>query len=93
MPKIIIYLTLALIFGAGVLLGSMSRLPGKSEAHAILEKHGTFDAVKDSYFIYLPNNRFMSVEEFEAMTVVSSLYEHIDIVFPKDATGNIVLRN
>jgi hypothetical protein len=87
------YLFFSLIFGAGVLLGSLSRLPGKSESHAILKKHGAYDSAGTSYFIYLPDSRFMSIEEFEAMTVISSLYEHIDIVFPEDATGNIALKN
>jgi hypothetical protein len=92
MLRIVIILTILISLAIGFVAGKMSALPGKSEAHAILKKHGAYDHKKDMYFIYLPDNRFMSIEEFEAMTVVSGLYEHIDIVFPEDATGNIALR-
>jgi hypothetical protein len=91
--KLLVNLLILLSVGIGYFMGSANTLPGKSEAHAILKDHGAYDSKGDYYFIYLPDNRFMSIEEFKAMTVIRCLYKHVDIVFPEDATGNIALRD
>ena len=82
MPKLMIYITLALMFGAGVLLGTMSVLPGKSEAHATLKQHGEILYSSEEYLFYYPDNAYLSTEEYESLTTVSGLYEHVDIVMP-----------
>lgn len=69
----------ATLFIAGLLIGMAISTPGKSESHAILNAHGNYEAVNAEYLIYSPRYEFMSTEEYEALAVVSTLYEHIAI--------------
>ena len=57
----------------------MVSTPGKSESHTILENNGSFEAVNTEYLIYTPDYAYMSTEEYEALAVISTLYEHIAI--------------
>ena len=79
MKKLVGYIILVALFATGVLVGNMYATPGKSESHAILQKHGSYEAVNGEYLIYTPDYTFLSVEEYEALAVVSMLYEHIAV--------------
>ncbi|MCK5789116.1 MAG: hypothetical protein KAH32_08955 [Chlamydiia bacterium] len=70
---------LAVIFVGGLLIGMMLSTPGKGESLTILQKHGDIELEEYEYLIYTPDNAFMSTEEYEALAVVSALYEHIAI--------------
>jgi len=80
MKTLINYAVLIIIFSLGVFFGNISATPGKSESHAILDNHGTLDIVDSDYLVYIPDNKDLSVEEFEALAVVSKLYEHIEVI-------------
>ena len=70
----------AMLFILGLLIGMAISTPGKSESHTILDKHGSFEAVNGEYLVYTPDYAYMSTEEYEALAVISTLYEHIDII-------------
>ena len=72
----------ALLFGIGVMLGVMSATPGKSESHMILNERGAYDAVNNDYLVYLPNERDLTTEEYEALAVISTLYNKVQVVYP-----------
>ncbi len=67
------------IFILGVLIGNITALPGYSESHAILAKHGKVRTLNDSALLYIPDTD-MSIEEYEAMAKLSRLYEHVAVI-------------
>ena len=79
MKKLVNYIISVALFATGILVGTMYATPGKSESHAILQKHGSYEAVNGAYLIYTPDYTFLSIEEYEALAVVSGLYEHIAV--------------
>jgi len=81
MKTFINYLVLIIIFSFGVFFGNISATPGKSESHAILENYGILDVVDSDYLVYIPDNKNLSAEEYEALAVISELYEHVEIVY------------
>ena len=83
MKNLSLYVLLIAFFSVGVILGDMATLPGKSESHSILNKHGIFDSAGDSYFVYMPNEDDLSTEELEALAVISNLYTRVQIVYPE----------
>ena len=81
MRSLVNYTMFVVLFGFGILFGTMAATPGKSESHAILEKHGVYDSEGTSYFVYLPSKTDLSTEEFEALAVISTLYNKVQIVY------------
>lgn len=73
------YAVLTVMFVSGILVGNIYATPGKSESHTILQKHGSYKAVNGEYLIYTPDYTFLSVEEYEALAVISMLYEHVAV--------------
>jgi len=67
------------IFILGVLIGNITSLPGYSESHAILAKHGKIRTLDNSALLYIPNTD-MSIEEYDAIAKLSRLYEHVAII-------------
>ena len=84
MVRFLEYLMFALILGAGIIIGTMASTPGKSESHAILNEHGAYDAVNNDYLVYLPNERDLTTEEYEALAVISELYNRVQIAYPNN---------
>ena len=82
MRNLLQYFTFIALFMAGVLMGTMVATPGKSESHMILNEHGAYDHEGLSYLIYLPNQSDLSTEEYEALAVLSEMYNHVEIVYP-----------
>lgn len=82
--KIGIYLSLALVFGLGIGFGTMVRMPGKSESYALLKDYGAVHNNGTHYLVYLPDNEIMSAEEFEALSVLRTVYKNVQIVYPSD---------
>ena len=84
MNKVLIYLSLAIVLGLGIMLGTMNRMPGKSESHRILTDHGVIDTEGKYYLMYLPDNDVLTTEEFEALSILSAVYGSVQIVYPND---------
>ena len=82
MKNLVQYFTFIALFMAGVMMGTMAATPGKSESYSILKAHGAYDAVNGSYLVYLPVHTKLTTEEFEALAVVSTLYDRVEIVYP-----------
>lgn len=79
MRKIVNYSTVLFLFLFGMTIGAALTTPGKSESHAILQKHGSYEALNGEYLIYTPDYTFLSIEEYEALAVISGLYEHVAV--------------
>jgi len=79
--RIIFYTVIAVVFSVGVIFGNLMAVPGKSESHYILQRHGAIEADNGKYLLYLPDNNDLSVEEFEALAVISTLYEHVEVLY------------
>ncbi|MCK5789115.1 MAG: hypothetical protein KAH32_08950 [Chlamydiia bacterium] len=82
MKNLSLYMLLIAFFSIGALFGVMSATPGKSESHAILKAHGAYDAMNGNYFIYLPDEKDLTEEEYEALAVISVLYDEVQVVYP-----------
>jgi len=67
------------VFMLGVLFGNTIALPGYSESHTILAKHGKVRTLDNSALLYIPDTD-MSVEEYEAIAKLSKVYEHVAII-------------
>jgi len=75
--KLITYVTLALMFGAGIILGTISALPGKNKSISVLRSHGIVDTSKDYYTVYMPNKEYITEVEFKALVVMSDMCSRV----------------